>query len=100
MLPLILAVLIKRAAAALLPVRLIACTLLGSTTGLSKTALTGLREGWGLPVAMWGLAAVSRLLIGVTSSARRVFTAELRLKAALQAGLPAMLLEMFDLLLA
>ena len=94
------AVLIKRAAAALLPVRLIACTLLGSTAGLSTTALTGLGEGWGLLAALWGLAVVSRLLTGVMSSARRVFIAELRLKEALQAGLSAMLLEMLDLLLA
>ncbi len=99
MLPPVLPVLIKRAAAALLPVRLIACTLLGSTAGLSATALAGLREGWLLPVALWGLAVVSRLLVGV-ASARHVCTAKQRLKDALQAGLSAVLLEVLDLLLA
>ncbi len=100
MLALVLAVLIKRAAAALLPVCLIACTLLGSRAGLSATALTGLGEGWGLLAALSGLAVVSRLLTGVLSTARHVCTAELWLKAELQAGLSAMLLEMLDLLLA
>ena len=99
-LPPVLAVLIKRAAAALLPVRLIACTLLDSTAGLCTTALTGLGEGGGLLAVLWGLAVVSRLLTGVMSSARRVCTAVQRLKEALQAGLSAMLLQMLDLLLA
>jgi len=99
MLALVLAVLIKRATAALLPVRLIAWTLLGSTAGLSATALTGLGEGWVLPAALWRLAVLNLLLTGVMSSARRVCTAELRLKEALQAGLSAMLLEVLDLLL-
>ena len=96
----VLAVLIKRAAVALLPVRLIACTLLGSTAGLPATALTGLGEGWMLPVALWWLAVIGRLLTGVTSPARRVCTAVQRLKQGLQAGLSAMLVEMLDLLLA
>ena len=99
-LPPVLAVLIKRAAAALLPVCLIACTLLGSTAGLSAAALTGLGERWGLLAALWGLAVVSCLLTGVMPSARRLCAAELRLKEALQAGLSAMLLVMLDLLLA
>lgn len=64
----VLAVLIKPAAAALLPVRLIACALLGSTAGLPATALAGLGEGWVLPAALWMLAVVSRLLSGVMSS--------------------------------
>jgi len=93
-------VLIKRAAAALLPVRLIACTLLGSTAGLSTTALTGLGEGQVLLVALWGLAVVSLPLSGVLFSAKHVCKAELRLKQGLQAGLSAMLVEMLDLLLA
>lgn len=92
--------LIKRAAAALLPVCLIACTLLGSTAGLPAIALTGLGEGWGLLAALWGLAVVIRLLFGVLSSAKHVCTTELLLKQGLQAGLSAMLLEMLDLLLA
>ncbi len=52
-----------------------------------------------MPVGLWGLAVVIRLLTGVVS-ARRVCTAVQRLKDALQAGLSAMLLEMLDLLLA
>ncbi len=100
MLALVLAVLIKRAAAALLPVRLIACTLLGSTAGLSATALTGLGEGWMLPLALWRLAVIDRLLTGVTTPARRVCKAVQQLKQGLQAGLSAMLLEVLDLLLA
>ena len=99
MLPPVLAVLINRAAAALLPVRLIACTLLGSTAGPTTAALTGLAKGWVLLVALWGLAVVSRLVTGIIS-ARRVCTAVQRLKDELQAGLSAMLSEMLDLLLA
>ena len=92
--------LIKRAAAALLPVRLIACTLLGSTAGLSATGLTGLGEEGVLLAALWGLAVVSRLLTGVLSSAEHACKAVLWLKQGLQAGLSAMLVEMLDLLLA
>jgi len=51
-----------------------------------------------LPAALWRLAVLSRLLTGVMSSAKRVCTAELRLKEALQTGLSAMLLEVLDLL--
>ena len=71
MLPPVLAVLIKPAAAALLPVCLIACALLGSTSGLPATALTELGEGWVLQAAVWMLAVVSLLLIGIVSSAKR-----------------------------
>ena len=103
MLPPVLAVLINRAAAALLPVRLIARTLLGSTAGPTTAALTGLAKGWVLLEALWGLAVVSRLVTGIIS-ARRVCTAVQRLKDELQAGLSAMLSEMLsemlDLLLA
>ena len=80
--------------------RLIACTLLGSTAGLSAGALTGLGEGLGLLAVLWGLAVVRRLLTGVMSCARRACTAVQRLKEALQTGLSAMLLEVLDLLLA
>ena len=86
------AVLIKRAAAALLPVRLIACTLLGCLTGLGEEGV--------LLAALWGLAVVSRLLTGVLSSAEHACKAVLWLKQGLQAGLSAMLVEMLDLLLA
>jgi len=100
-LPPVLAVLIERAGAALLPVRLIACTLLGSTTGLSTTALTGLGEGGVQLAALWGLAVVSLLLCGLMSSVGHECKAVQRLKQGLQAGLSAMLLvEMLDLLLA
>ncbi len=53
-----------------------------------------------LLTALWGLAVVSLLESGVLSSVEHVCKTELRLKQGLQAGLPAMLVEMLDLLLA